>query len=191
MLVAQWSLAALSALSPVDLGSIGHLRLSYPVLAFTAAVSLATAVICDLAPAYESARTETQEALKDGARGAGAGLHHRRMRHAFVVAEIALAVVLLVGAGLLLRSFAALSGVDPGLDTHNVLTARMTVPPARYPTEANRLEFFREAVARVSALLLRGRLFSEREMREKLDVSSSTTRWRVSTSRPRIQSAGA
>jgi len=152
LLVAQWSLAALAAFSPVDLGSVGHVRLSYPVLAFTAAVSLATAVICGLAPAYESARAETQEALKDGARGAGAGVRHRRMRQLFVVAEIALAVVLLVGAGLLLRSFAALRGVNPGFDATNVLTARITVPIAKYSTAAARLTFFREAVARVAQL---------------------------------------
>jgi putative ABC transport system permease protein len=152
LLVAQWSLAALGAFSPVDLGGVGHLRLSYSVLAFTAAVSLATAVICGLAPAYESARAETQEALKDGARGAGAGVRHRQMRQLFVVAEIALAVVLLVGAGLLLRSFAALRGVNPGFDASNVLTARITVPIAKYQTDGARLTFFREAVARVAQL---------------------------------------
>jgi putative ABC transport system permease protein len=225
LLVAEWSLAALGSFSPVDLGGLGRIRLSYPVLAFTAAISLATAMICGLAPAYESARAETQEALKDGARGAGAGVRHRRMRQLFVVAEIALAVVLLVGAGLLLRSFAALSGVNPGFDATNVLTARITVPIAKYSTDAARLTFFREAVARVAQLpgvhsagaisflpltglgaatsftivgqpppangqapvtdvrvcddgyfqamrvpLLRGRLFTEREMREKRNV---------------------
>ena len=152
LLVAQWSLAALAAFSPVDLGSLGHVGLSYPVLAFTAAVSLATAVICGLAPAWEGARAGAQEALKDGARGAGMGVHHRRMRQTFVVAEIAIAVVLLVGAGLLLRSFAALSGVHPGFDANNVLTARMTIPAAKYPAAAARLTFFRDAVSRVSQL---------------------------------------
>ncbi|MBI3400056.1 MAG: ABC transporter permease [Acidobacteria bacterium] len=152
LLVAQWSLAGLAAFSPVDLGSLGHVRLSYPVLAFTAFVSLATSVICGLAPAYEIARAGTPQALKDGARGAGSGVHHRRMRQLFVVSEIALAVVLLVGAGLLLRSFAALSGVNPGFDSRNVLTARVTVPISKYSTDASRLDFFRQAVARVAEL---------------------------------------
>ena len=91
------------------------MQLSYPVLGFTAAVSLATAVICGFAPAFEGARGSVQEALKDGARQIGARSRHRRLRQAFVVGEIALAVVLLVGAGLLIRSFGTLRAREPGL----------------------------------------------------------------------------
>src|SRR5207253_6290928 len=121
LLVAQWGLALLVTLSPLDLNA-AELRLSYPVLAFTATVSLLTAVVCGLAPAFEGSRTDVQETLKDGARQVGGGVRHRRLRRAFIVSEIALAVVLLVGAGLMLRSFGSLRRVDPGYSTDNVLT---------------------------------------------------------------------
>ena len=225
LLVAQWGLALLLAISPVDLADLGPVHLSYPVLGFTAVVSLATAIVCGFAPAFEGSRGAIQEALKDGARQIGASLRQRRIRHAFVVGEIALAVVLLVGAGLMIRSFGSLRGVNPGFDAHNVLTARVTVPTRRYPNDAKRIDFFSTLVARVSALpgveiagavsylpmagpgaatgftilgrpaplpgqnpttsvsvcddgylramrvpLLRGRLFSDREMREKSNV---------------------
>jgi putative ABC transport system permease protein len=152
LLVAQWSLALLLATSPVDLADIGPVHLSYPVLAFTAAISLATAIICGFAPAFEGSRAGMQEALKDGARQVGAGVRQRRIRQAFVVAEIALAVVLLVGAGLMLRSFDSLRGVNPGFAARNVLTARLTIPQVRYADAAKRIEFFSTLTARLAAL---------------------------------------
>jgi putative ABC transport system permease protein len=225
LLAARWGLDVLLALSPLDLVDLGRVYLSYPVLAFTALVSLATAIVCGFAPAFEGSRAEVQEALKDGARQAGTGVRHRRMRQAFVVAEIALAVVLLVGAGLMMRSFGALRGVNPGFTAQNVLTGRVTIPVARYQTDETRVAFFGNLVARLATLpgveaagaisflplagpgaatgftivgqppalpgqqfvtdvrvcddgyfralkvpLLRGRLFTEREMREKSDV---------------------
>jgi putative ABC transport system permease protein len=150
LLVAQWSLDVLVALSPVDLTTLGHLTLSYPVLAFTASVSILTAIICGLAPAFEGSRIDVQETLKDGARQVGAAARHRRMRHAFVIAEIALAVVLLVGAGLMLRSFDLLRRVNPGFDAANVLTMRMQLPAEKYRDDAQRIRFFRDLAARVS-----------------------------------------
>jgi putative ABC transport system permease protein len=225
LLAARWGLDVLLALSPPDLIDLGRVHLSYPVLAFTGVVSLATAIVCGFAPAFEGSRTEVQEALKDGARQAGTSVRDRRMRQAFVVAEIALAVVLLVGAGLMMRSFGALRGVNPGFTAQNVLTGRVTIPVARYQTDETRVAFFGSLVARLAALpgveaagaisflplagpgaatgftivgqppalpgqqfvtdvrvcddgyfralkvpLLRGRLFTEREMREKSDV---------------------
>jgi putative ABC transport system permease protein len=225
LLVAQWSLALLLAISPVDLADLGPVHLSYPVLAFTGAISLATAIICGFAPAFEGSRAGVQEALKDGARQVGGGMRQRRIRQTFVVAEIALAVVLLVGAGLMLRSFDSLRGVNPGFAARNVLTARLTIPQARYPDAAKRVAFFSTLTARLAALpgvesagaisflplagpgagtgftivgqpappngqepvtdvrvcdvgyfhamkvpLLQGRLFTEREMHEKLNV---------------------
>ncbi len=152
MLVAQWTLAAMLAMSPVDLTTLGPIRLDYTVLGFTALVSLATAVVSGFAPAFESARTDVNETLKDGARQVGAGARHRRLRQAFVVAEIALAVVLLAGAGLMIRSFAALRAVDPGFDSKRVLTARVSLPSRKYDEPAKSLRFFSEAVTRVAAI---------------------------------------
>jgi putative ABC transport system permease protein len=151
LLVAEWSLAALVALSPADLTALGHIRLSYPVLAFTALVSLLTAILCGFAPAFEGARADVQESLKEGARQVG-GSRARRLRQAFVVSEIALAVVLLVGAGLMIRSFASLRSVDPGLDTRNVLTMRVTLPSRKYDEPGKTLRFFADAERRVAAI---------------------------------------
>jgi putative ABC transport system permease protein len=149
LLVAQWSLALLIAISPVDLTSIGHIELSYPVLLFTAAVSILTAIACGLAPAFEGSRADVQETIKEGGWQVGAGVRHRRMRHAFVVAEIALAVVLLVGAGLMARSFDSLSHAPTGFDATNVLTMRAQLPLAKYKDDAQRIRFFKELTSRV------------------------------------------
>ncbi len=150
LLVAQWGIALLIALSPVDLNTTSTVSLSYPVLLFTATASLLTAIVCGLAPAFEGSRTEVQETLKDGgARQVGAGVRHRRLRQAFVVSEIALAVVLLVGAGLMLRSFGSLRRVNPGYSTSNILTMRLQLPNVKYRDDAQRIRFFREAIARI------------------------------------------
>jgi putative ABC transport system permease protein len=146
LLLAGWGIDALVALSPVDLTRIGHIRINYSVLAFTAAVSFATAIVAGLAPAFDSARTDVQDALKDGSRQVGGG-RSARLRQVFVVAEIALAVVLLLGAGLMLRSFAALRSVPPGFDAHNVLTLRVSLPARKYD-EPKSLRFFAGATAR-------------------------------------------
>jgi len=152
LLVAEWTLALLVGISPVDLTSMGHIALSYPVLLFTAAISMLTALICGLAPAFEGARADVQETLKDGARQVGGGVRHRRLRHAFVVAEIALAVVLLVGAGLMARSFDSLSHAGTGFDPTNVLTMRTQLPQAKYKDDAARIRFFKEVTSQVAEI---------------------------------------
>src|SRR5262249_51366387 len=93
-----------------------------------------------------------QEALKEGARQVGQGAGHRRLRQGLVVAEIALAVVLLAGAGLMLRSLSTLRRVDIGIDTRNVLTARVQLPTRKYDTPRKRLQCFEAAVRRAAAL---------------------------------------
>jgi putative ABC transport system permease protein len=152
LIVARWGLDLLIAISPIDLTQLGRIELSYPVLAFTGVVSLLTAVICGLAPALEGTRADVQETLKDGSRQVGGGVRHRRLRQSFVVAELALAVVLLVGAGLMLRSFGSLQAIDPGIDTSNVLTARISLPSRKYDTSEKTKQFFREAVRRIETI---------------------------------------
>jgi putative ABC transport system permease protein len=151
LLVAEWGLDLMVAVSPVDLTQIGHIRLSYAVLAFTATTSVVTALVAGFAPAFESARADMQAALKEGARQAGPGARHRQLRESLVVAEVALAVVLLVGAGLMIRSFASLQAVNPGFDARNVLTMRISLPDRRYDTPKT-LRFFDEAVRRARAI---------------------------------------
>src|SRR5436190_6681571 len=151
LLVAMWGLALLLAMSPLDLTNAGAVRLSYPALAFTAIVSIATTVICGLAPAFEGSRSDIQDTMRDGPRPAG-GVRQRRMRQVFVVSEIALAVVLLVGAGLMLRSFASLRRVDPGYSTTNTLTMRLQLPGMKYQTDEQRIRFFQSAEARIRGI---------------------------------------
>ena len=151
LLLAYWGVALLSALSPVEL-TTGRVAMNYTVLGFTAAVSLATAVACGIAPAFEGSKTNVQDALRDGARQIGGGMRRRRLRHAFVISEVALAVVLLVGAGLLLRSFRAIGRVDPGYSTENVLTMRVQLPGAKYPADADRIRFFGDLTSRIRGL---------------------------------------
>src|SRR4029077_1121021 len=107
LILARWTIDGLVALSPIDVSQIAHVRLSYPVLAFTGAVSLFTAILAGLAPAFETSRADFT-ALKSGVRQIGSDARRRRWRHSLIVAELALAVVLLIGAGLMLRSFASM-----------------------------------------------------------------------------------
>ena len=152
LLVARWGVGLLIAMSPADVTGLAHVSLDWPVLAFAAVVSILTATLCGLAPALEGSRTDLQESLREGARQAGAGVRMRRLRKALVVSEVALAVVLLVGAGLMLRSFANLHRVNPGFDSRGILTMRVLLPRAKYPDDSKRMQFFEEATARVGAL---------------------------------------
>jgi len=151
ILIAKWGVRVLLAASPADLTGFGPVRLNGPVLAFTAVLSLATAAICGLAPALMGSRPDVQDSLKEGSRGGGTGPRTLVLREAFVVSQVALAVVLLTGAGLMLRSLRALNSVPPGFEAKGVLTARVTLPRVKYD-DAKALQFFDQAVVRVSAL---------------------------------------
>ena len=111
------------------------------VLAFTAAVSLLSGIFFGLIPAFSAAGTGLNDSLKEGGRS-GSGARGLRTRSAFVVVEIALALVLLVGAGLLVRSFVRLMDVDAGFDTARTVTMRVSVPQSRYGAPAQRVQFF-------------------------------------------------
>ena len=122
------------------------------VLAFTTVVSIAAGLIFGLVPAMRASRVDLNEALKDAARGSASGLAWLPGRNALVIAEVALSLMLLAGAGLLLRSFLRLAGVEPGFNPHKVLT--MTVPYAGSPLGApeRRADLYREITRRVSSL---------------------------------------
>jgi putative ABC transport system permease protein len=150
-LVVGWAgLEALVRLAPSDLPRLQAIAIDGRVLAFTAGAALLTGVLFGLAPALSVARVDPGRTLKDGGRGAtGPG---GALRRGLVVVEVALAVVLLVGAGLMLRSFVALQQVDLGMRTDRVLTARVALLGERYEPPAPRVEFFREFVERAEAL---------------------------------------
>jgi putative ABC transport system permease protein len=150
--VAQWGLDGLLALGPPGLAELGPIRLNKAVLAFTAVISMLTAAVSGVAFAIEGSRADVHDALSDSGRAVGMSLRLRRLGSMFVVGEIALAVVMLVGAGLMLRSLARVQAVDPGFRSENILTARVGLPSTRYSRDEQRLAFFRETADRVRAL---------------------------------------
>jgi putative ABC transport system permease protein len=152
VLVAWWGTKALVALSPpalIDLKSVG---VSLPVLAFTLGLSLMTGIVFGLIPSLEATRFDLQDSLKEGGKNVGGTAGSHRVRSLFVVTQVALALVLLVGAGLLLKSFNRLQSVDPGFDANNLLTMRVTLPFAKYQEDSKRIDFFKKALEQVRAI---------------------------------------
>jgi predicted permease len=143
----------LAAISPRNLIDMQGVGLDLPVLALTVVVSLVTGIVFGLAPALEATRLNLNDALKEGGKGAGGrGARAKRMQGGLVIAEIALALVLLASAGLLLKSFVHLQRVDPGFRTENILTLVVPVAGAEYQEGPQFVAFFREATERVKAL---------------------------------------
>ncbi|HYY56581.1 MAG TPA: ABC transporter permease [Pyrinomonadaceae bacterium] len=152
LLLAAWGVDMLVALSPQNLIGAETVGLNLPVLAFTLVVSLLTGILFGLAPALEASKLNLSETLNEAGKSGMGSPRSRRLRNAFVVAEIALALVLLVGAGLMIKSFMRLQAVDPGFDPGNLLTMRVLLPRAKYPEDSQRVSFFRQAVERMKAL---------------------------------------
>jgi predicted permease len=146
----------LLALNAVNLPRIGDhgsaVTADWRVLSFTALVSLITCVLSGLAPAFQASRADLSEALKESASRIGTGFRENKARSLLVFAEVALAVVLLVGAGLLIRTFIALRSVNPGFDPHHVLTMRVSLTDARFQRASGVAEVVRDSVERISAL---------------------------------------
>ncbi len=151
VLVAWWSLDLLKHLVPADLPAAVLLEINPRVLAFTLFATILTGVLFGLAPVLQAARLDLNKVLKEGgARGGFGG--RNRMRNLLVVSEVALAVVLLVSAMLLLRSFSKLRGLDPGFRSEGVLTLRLVLPDSKYPDGAKRAAFFDRAVEKLRGL---------------------------------------
>ena len=125
--------------------------IDYRVLLYVAAICVTTGVLFGLAPALQVSRENPHDTLKEGARGAAGNLRSGRLSHVLVVAELALTIVLLCGAGLMLRSFIALYTVPPGFEVSGLTRMRMQLPPSRYPTADARLRFYDQLLPKVSA----------------------------------------
>jgi putative ABC transport system permease protein len=152
LLLALWSFAFLQQLVPVGMRASTTLKLDLPVLGFTLALSVLAGVFFGLAPALQAARTDLNGALKQGGSRAGDGTMQRRLRGAFVVAEVALAFVLLVGAGLLIQTLSRLRGQYAELRPESVLTVRTQLVGAKYLEHGQRLAFYDGVLARVEHL---------------------------------------
>jgi putative ABC transport system permease protein len=154
VLLAWWGLRLLVDLSPANILRLENIRLDGRVLWFTLALSLLTGLIFGLAPALQTSHLKLSETLKEGgsAVGGGAGRRAQRIRGVFIVAEVALTLALLVGAGLLVRSFWRLKHVDPGFRADHVLTLRLSLPRSRYTEGAQAVSFFERLQERLAAL---------------------------------------
>ena len=151
LLVAWWGIGALVAISPRDLVNLQNVGINTTVLAWTLGVTLLTSILFGIVPAIEATRVNLNDALKDGGKGAEGGARSRRLRGALVVGEVALALVLLVGAGLLIKSFAQIRKIDTGFQTENILTMVLRLPPAKYQEDPQYVAFFRQALERIRA----------------------------------------
>jgi len=151
LIAAHWSLRALLALRPDSLSRLAAAHIDATVLAFTVVTTAIWGVLFSLAPATELFRTALTAALQQDGRRAGGGIHYR-IRAALVVLQIALSVVLLVGAGLMVRTFMAMQRVDPGFRAERILSFKIALPDARYPTREAFNAFGRRLQAELSAL---------------------------------------
>jgi putative ABC transport system permease protein len=151
LVMAVWWSDLLVALGKENIPRALQVGLDWRVLGFTLAVSLLTGIIFGLVPALHSSKTELTESLKEGGRGSSDGARRNRIRGVLVVSELAIAVVLLVGAGLLIQSLWRLEKVSPGFESQNLLTFVVGIPDVKYPAE-KQAQFYHDLVTRVESL---------------------------------------
>jgi putative ABC transport system permease protein len=151
ILLADWCFLFLKNLIPEDLSRTVALTLDFRVLAFALAISLASSVLFGLAPAVQISGIDLNEVLKQGGRG-NTGPRRSIFRSILVIGEVALSLVLLVGSGLMIESFANLRGLNPGFRADHVLTMRLEVPQTKYGNFARRTQFFQNVLERVRAI---------------------------------------
>jgi putative ABC transport system permease protein len=149
--LAVWGAKALVNLAPADIPRLSEVGLDVQVLVFTLLVTVFTGVLFGLAPAFQGASENLGGRLREAGRGSSEGKGNRRLRSSLVVAEIGLSLVLLVGAGLLIRSFVNLSNVDTGFDAANRTTLRVTLPASRYQDDAQRVQAYDDLERRINS----------------------------------------
>jgi putative ABC transport system permease protein len=150
--IAYGGLILLKAFIPENISQAREISIDLKVLAFTFLVSVATGLIFGLAPAIQAARFNQIDTLKEGGRDAATGGSGKRLRGLLVTAEVAISLVLLIGAGLLINSFLRLRNVDPGFRTDNLLTMKIVLPEPKYEEMERRSAFYTELVNRVQSL---------------------------------------
>jgi putative ABC transport system permease protein len=150
--LAVWGTNALLAASPRNLLELPGVSMDLRVLLFAVAATLLAGLLFGFLPSYISGRSRISETLKEGSRGSSSASRRAFARNAFVVAQLGLALVLLTGSGLLIRSFVRLIGVDPGFDPAHLLTFKIVLPRSKYGTDQLRVAFFQQLLARISAV---------------------------------------
>jgi putative ABC transport system permease protein len=152
VLLAIWGTSLLVTLQPENLPRLHEIGVDARVLLFTFGVSMLTGIIFGLLPAWTASRRHIAESLKEGGRSATAGGARQRLRSMFVVAELAIALVLLIGAGLLIKTFWNLRSVEPGFNPDHLLTMRVELPEARYKEVAEQTRFRTQTLAAINSL---------------------------------------
>ena len=150
--LAWLGIKGLILISPQDLVNLQSVGLNVPVMLWTLLIAVITGVLFGLTPALHLTRLNLNDSLKEGGKGEGGQTSNRRMRNVFVVSEIALAVVLLAGAGLLVKSFIKLQQIDRGFSTDNVLTMVVRLPDYKYSKDPQVIAFFRQALEHIRSL---------------------------------------
>lgn len=150
--LAWWGIRALRPLIPAIVPRADLIGLDLPVLAFTAAATIGSGLLFGLVPAWRAMRPNLMEVLQEGSRSTTVSRATRRLSDVMVVAEVALALILLVSAGLLIRSFVGLTRMDPGYRTSGIVAAHVVLPRETYPTPAAKRQFIQELVERVKRL---------------------------------------
>jgi predicted permease len=150
--LSAWGTRVLAAMAQDSLPLASEIRADSVVLAFTAGISVLAGILFGMAPALEVSRPDVNSVLRAEGRGATAGRRNNLFRSLLVVSQVALSMILLVGAGLLLRNFAQLRRASPGFDAGHLLTMNVTLPPARYSTGPQMIAFFRELVRQVESV---------------------------------------
>jgi putative ABC transport system permease protein len=152
LLLASYGVDALIAINPAAIPAREKITIDGSVIAFTFLVSLLTGALFGLAPAWQAAKTDVHQALRENSRSATGARRLKLMRSALVVAEISLSLVLLLSAGLLLESLWKLLQIDPGFRAENVVTCSINLPRAKYPEDSRQADFFRRILDQVRAI---------------------------------------
>jgi len=150
--VAKWGLGFAFWLTSIELPRMESFQLNIPVLLFVSAIAAVTTVLVGLAPALQVSQQDPQGALRDVQVSGGSGWRSRRLRSALIVSEVALALLLLCGAGLMLRSFLSLSSVNPGFQTEHLLTMKIALPGGAYPKLAQTSVFLDRVLDRLQMI---------------------------------------
>jgi putative ABC transport system permease protein len=152
LLLAVWAVPVLTRLSSGSIPRVEEIGINYRVLLFTVLVSLLTGIIFGLIPAWQSSSRKLTASLREGRRGSTGGLLHKRVLGLLVITEVALALVLLVGAGLMIRSFASVRQVSPGYDPQGILTAGIGLSPIKYAEMQKQATFYQDLLTKIEAL---------------------------------------
>jgi putative ABC transport system permease protein len=152
VLLAYWGTNLLVSFKPENLPRLSEIGVDGRVLGFTLGISILTGLIFGLVPAWAASRGRAGDALKEGGRSATAGSARQRLRSTFVVVELAVALVLLVGAGLLVKTFWKLSSVEPGFNPDHLITMRVELPETRYKEVAPQTRFRKQVLAGMNSL---------------------------------------